>query len=42
MCLVKNAFEIEVKNNFKKYILILMIFNFNIVDLTIVITSWNK
>jgi hypothetical protein len=39
MCLVKNAFEIEVINNFKKYILILMVFNLNIVNLIIVITS---
>jgi hypothetical protein len=37
MCLVKNAFEIEVI--IKKYIIILMVFNLNIVDLTIVITS---
>jgi hypothetical protein len=37
--LVKNAFEIEVINNFKKYILILMVFNLNIVNLIIVITS---
>jgi hypothetical protein len=29
-------------NNFKKYILILMVFNLNVVDLTIAITSWNK
>jgi hypothetical protein len=42
MCLVNNAFEIKVINNFKKYILKLMIFNLNIVDLTITITSWNK
>jgi len=39
MCLVKNAFEIEIINNFKKYILIFMVFNLNIVDLTIAITS---
>jgi hypothetical protein len=39
MCLVKSAFEIEIINNFKKYILILMVFNLNIVDLTIAITS---
>jgi hypothetical protein len=38
MCLVKNTFEIEVINNFKKYILIFMIFNLNIADLTIAIT----
>jgi len=42
MCLVKNAFEIEVINNFKKYILILMVLNLNIVELTTPITSWNK
>ena len=36
MCLVKNTFKIEI---FKTYILILMIFNLNIVDLTIDITS---
>jgi hypothetical protein len=39
MCLVKNAFEIEVINNFKKYILILMVLNLNIVELTTPITS---
>jgi hypothetical protein len=39
MCLVNNAFEIEVINNFKKYILILIVFNLNIVDLTFVIIS---
>ena len=39
MCLVKNAFEIEVINNLKIYILILIVFNLNIVDLTIAITS---
>jgi len=38
MCLVKkNAFQIEVI-----YIYIYIVFNLNIVDLTIVITSWNK
>jgi len=42
MWLVKSAFEIEIINNFKKYILILMVFNLNIIDLTIAITSWNK
>jgi len=38
MCLVKNVFEIEVINNLKKYKLILMVFNLNIVDLTIAVT----
>ena len=48
VCLVKNAFKIEViKNNLIYiyiyiYILILMILNLNIMDLTIAITSWNK
>jgi hypothetical protein len=35
MCLINNIFQIEV-------IYILMVFNLNIVDLTIAITSWNK
>ena len=39
MCLVKNAFKIEVINNFKIYILILMVLNLNIIELTIPITS---
>ena len=34
--------KLRLKNNFKKYILIFMIFNLNIVDLTIAIASWNK
>jgi hypothetical protein len=47
MCLVKNAFKIEVIKKFKYiyiyiYILILMVFNLNIIHLTIAITSWNK
>ena len=39
MCLVKNIFEIEVIKNLKIYILILMVFNLNIIDLTITIIS---
>jgi hypothetical protein len=39
MCLVKNAFEIEVINNLKIYILILMVLNLNIVELITPITS---
>jgi hypothetical protein len=39
MCLVKNAFQIEVINFFFKKILILMVFNLNIIELTTVITS---
>jgi hypothetical protein len=39
MCLVKNAFEIEVINNLKIYILILMVLNLNIVELISPITS---
>ena len=31
--------KLRLKNNFKKYILIFMIFNLNIVDLTIAIAS---
>ena len=44
MYLVKNAFEIEVIKQFNIYIyiLIFMVFNLNIIDLTIAITSWNK
>jgi len=42
MCLVKNAFQIEVIKYFFKKILILMVFNLNIIELTTVITSWNK
>jgi len=39
MYLVKNVFEIEVINNLNIYILILMVFNLNIVDLTTAIMS---
>jgi hypothetical protein len=40
MCLVKNAFQIKVIKEFKNiYILILMVFNLNIVDVTTIITS---
>ena len=34
--------KLKLWNNFKKYILKLMVFNLNVVDLTIAITSWNK
>jgi len=37
MCFVKSIFEIEVIKKFKIYILILMVFNLNIIDLTITI-----
>jgi len=43
MCLVKYTFQIEVIKQFKKiYILILMVFNLNIIDLTTIITSLNE
>jgi len=35
-------FKLKLYNIYKKYILILMIFNLNIVDLTNAIISWNK
>jgi hypothetical protein len=43
MCLVKHVFQIEVIKQLKIiYILILMIFNLNIIDLTTTVTSLNK
>jgi len=45
MCLVKKYFlnwGYKIIKNIYIYILILMIFNLNIIDLTTVITSWNK
>ena len=39
MCLVKNVFQIEVIKYFFKKILILMVYNLNIVNLTTTIIS---